>query len=112
VSAQDDHYLVVEEQRRLDQSSNEQFDRIAFAMRALRVLRPRLTVAVYPRARELHVERGRDLSGGPDASFAMLGVPPDASREHIALAIAELGDDRQSPLLVELLLGTTARRPD
>jgi len=112
VSFQDDHYLVVEEQRTLDQTSSEQFDRIAFAMRALRLLRPHLTVAVYPRARELHVERGRDLTGGPDATFAMLGVPPDASREHIALAVAELSGDRQSPLLVELLLGTAGRRPD
>lgn len=113
MSSLDDHYLIVEERRALDTSSSEEFDRIAFAMRALRMLRPDVTVAVYPRARALHVERGRDLTGPEGAQFAMLGVPPDASREHIALAVAELADSEPSSLMVSLLLaGTPESRAD
>ena len=107
MSQKDDHYFVVEERRALDSTSQEEFDRIAFAMRALSLLRPPMTVAVYPRARSLQVVRGRDLSRGDDATWAMLGVPLDASREHIALAVAELSGDEPGSLMVDLLVGAT-----
>lgn len=101
----DDHHWVIEERRALDITSSEEFDRIAFAMRALRLLRPPMTVAVYPRARALAVEQGRDLSTEPTGTWAMLGIPPDASRAHIALAVAELAPSERRSWLVSLLLG-------
>lgn len=100
---EDDHQWVIEEQRALDVGSAEQFDRIAFAMRALRLLKPPMTVAVYPRTRSLSVERGRDLSTEPSGTWAMLGIPPNASRAHIALAVAELASPEQRPWLLDLL---------
>ncbi len=102
----DGHHLVQEERRSLDQTSGAEFDRIEFAMRALALLRPPMTVAVYPRARSLEVVKGRDLTGPRGTEWAMLGVPPDASREHIALAVAELGGSGTPSLLLDLLVAS------
>jgi len=82
----------------------EDFDRIAFAMRALERLRPRrMTVAVYSSVNALRVEQGRDLKreGG---RYAIVGIPPHASREHIAYALAELAGVAHVPFAVEVLL--------
>ena len=85
----------------LDEST-EQFDRIAFAMQLLALLHPaRMTVAVYERYEELRVERGRDLPCG--STWAMVGIPPYASRQHIALALAELAGVARVPFVVDLL---------
>ncbi len=92
-----------DEQRRLDRAPEQKFDRLAFALLALRVLRPPMTVAVFERRRSLSVERGRDLARGPDARWAMVGIPPDASREHIVVALAELAGADDVPFLVDLL---------
>lgn len=105
----DDHFLTVEEQRSLDQSSSEEFDRVAFTMQLLRLLRPPMTVAVYPRLRELEVQTGRDLSRDGDGVWAMLGVPANASREHIALAVAGLAGVPRPSLLLDLVMGAHAR---
>ena len=83
--------------------SHEDFDRVAFAMRVLRVLSPvRMTVAVYE-CRELRVEQGRDLERGGDARFGILGIPRGASRSHIVLAVAELAGTERTPFVVDLL---------
>lgn len=94
---------IQEERHDLDTTSAERFDRIAFTMHALRLLSPRLTVAVYPRIRSLHVDRVRDL-------WATLGVPPDASREHIVLCVAELAGVQNPSWLLDLALA--APRPE
>lgn len=100
----DSHHWVVEEQRALDVTSSEEFDRIAFAMRALALLRPPMTVAVYPKTSGLSVEQGRDLCAEPAGTWAMLGIPPNASRAHIALAVAELAPEGRRPWLLDLLV--------
>ncbi len=99
------HYVIVESQRRYDRHALDRFDRIAFAMWALRILQPPgMRVAVYSRGNDFHVERGRDLAFGEGASFALLGIPHDASRESIALAVTELAGFADTPLLVPLLV--------
>ncbi|MCA9598097.1 MAG: hypothetical protein KC776_32515 [Myxococcales bacterium] len=103
----DGHHAVLEEERRLDDRGGKKFDRLAFARWALSKLAPRrMTVAIYRGARELRVERGRDLAGGPDARWAIVGIPEHASREHIAVALAELAGATDHPYVVDLLLGT------
>lgn len=99
----DSHHWVVEEQKALDVASSEEFDRIAFAMRALALLRPQMTVAVYPRTHALSVEVGRDLSSEPAGTWALLGIPPTASRAHIALSVAELAPEGRRRWLLDLL---------
>ncbi|MCA9625846.1 MAG: hypothetical protein KC731_42780, partial [Myxococcales bacterium] len=87
---------------------------VAFAMRALAILRPaRLQVVVYQGTRELRVERGpRSHAAGPaGGEWAMVGIPPHASREHIAWGLAELAGVAHVPFMVDLLLRRASRHP-
>ena len=78
-----------------DVAAHESFDRIAFAERALALVRPRgTTVAICEGARRVRLERGRQWgAGSPDARWAILSVPPHASRRAILQAILTLAAD-------------------
>jgi hypothetical protein len=83
----------LEEVDEQSQSSTESFDRIAFAERALALVRPpRTTVAICPGSRRVRVEAGRQGGGGRGERWAVLSVPVNASRRAIASAVLELGD--------------------
>jgi hypothetical protein len=97
----DSHHATIAE-RRFEARSNESFDRIAYAMRVLGVLRPKITVAVYPRQRDLSVESG-SAAGADGRRWALVGIPPHATRESIARALLELSDAREQPFLGDLL---------
>jgi hypothetical protein len=85
--------------------SDETFDRIAFAMRLLRILAPKnLTVIFHQSYRSVRVERGRDWARGAAAAWAMVGISPRASREVIALAMAEVAGVERVPFVVDLLV--------
>jgi hypothetical protein len=91
--------------RRYEAIASENFDRIRFAMRALELLAPpQMTVAVYPGCAELRIARGRDLSRGEGASWALVGIPRHATRQRIALALAELTGHGGSRFVVDLLV--------
>ena len=92
---------TIQAQRRYEARSSERFDRIAYAMALLRILKPRMTVAVYPRSHFVHVERSRR----PNAHepWATLGVPPHATRESIASAVVELSGRSRESFLIDLL---------
>jgi hypothetical protein len=110
VYARDTRYEQQDPRRRIEYRDRSAFDRIAFAMRALHRLRlPRMTVAVYPSVATLRVESGRDLRRGEGASWAIVGIPPDASREHIAYALAELAGAASVPYVVQMLLADDDR---
>jgi hypothetical protein len=89
-----------EAQQHFEARSSESFNRIEFAMSLLELLKPPMSVAVYARARHLHVERSRPGVGG---CWAMLGIPPHATRENIVRALAELAGVEHQPFLVDLL---------
>jgi hypothetical protein len=101
---------IVEERREIARElGHERFDRIAFALRALEILKPRgMTVAVFHSRFSLRIERGRDWSGGPEATWAMVAVPPDATRENIVLALTELSGLPVTPWLLDTLLSHRA----
>lgn len=86
---------------RFEARSAATFDRIAYAMEVLAILRPHLTVAVYRRVRNLEVQRG--VSPGSDQRWATVGVPPHATRESIAQALVELSEVQDQPFLLDLL---------
>ncbi len=90
----------VEAERRFEARSSERFDRVAYALELLKVLNPQLTVGVYGTLRHMQVERGRLSSKGP---WALFGVPPHATRESIAQAVAELSGVGGAPFVVDLL---------
>lgn len=97
--------LFVDRVRLYEAVDPEEFDRIDFAMQALRLLRPRrLTVAVYRRHAELRIECVRDLAQGEGARWAMVGIPPRASRAQIAHALAELAGVADVPYALDVLL--------
>ena len=94
-----------EQERAAWESSTESFDRVAFAERALELLGPppRTTVAICSGRSRIRVEAGRTW-GKPGERWAMLIVPPDASRRAIALAVAEIAD-RGAPWAFAVLFG-------
>lgn len=95
---------IVEERRQLRRETKvEPFDRIAFAMRCLKILDPRMRVAVYEGRWELTVERG---SGSVKPNWATVSIPRDATREHIAFALAELAGVAGQPWVIDTLVGT------
>jgi hypothetical protein len=94
----------IEVVRHFEARSEAVFDRVAYAMQLLAILRPRLSVAVYPRNRNLDVQRG--VVPGTGEGWAMVGVPPHASREGIAQALVELSDLQDSSFLLDLLCTT------
>ncbi len=101
----DTRHERVQERDRLEYEDPSDFDRIAFAMRALDVLRPkRMKVAVYKASASLQIASGPELGRGEGASWAMVGIPPRASREHIAYALAELAGAASVPYAVQAVL--------
>jgi hypothetical protein len=98
------HCEVVSQLRRLDRASGQSFDRIAFALRAVELLRPRATTVIVYRSSRLHLQQGRDLRRGNDAKWVIVGVPADASAESIALAITEIEGVAPVPFVFDLAL--------
>jgi hypothetical protein len=92
---------TIQAQRRYEARSSESFDRIAYAMALVRLLKPQMTVAVYSRSHHLQVEQGRKSDSREP--WAILGVPPHATRESIASAVVELSGLSRASFLVDLL---------
>jgi hypothetical protein len=91
--------------REVDETSDERFDRAAFARHALELLRPaRTTVAICEGAGRMHVSAGRVWGGAPGQRWAMLAIPVAASRRAITLAVAELASVPR-PWALDVLLG-------
>jgi hypothetical protein len=85
--------------------SNESFDRMAYAMRLTRLLPPKdATVIFHESYRGVRVERGRDYGRRGTGTWAMFGISPRASRELIALAVAELAGFERVPFIVDWLV--------
>jgi hypothetical protein len=98
------HLETIERAEHRGRSSRASFDRLAFALRAIDVLRPPGTdIVVYPSSR-LEVQQGRDLRRGNAARWALVGIPRDASAASIALALLEIEGTPQRPITLELVL--------
>jgi hypothetical protein len=85
----------VEQAEDLAESSDERFDRMAFAERVVALVRPpRTRVAICEGTRRVQITSGRQWGRPSDARWAILSVPHDASRRAIAQAVLGLGDFR------------------
>ncbi|WP_394826845.1 hypothetical protein [Pendulispora albinea] len=92
-----------EQERALLETSDERFDRLAFAQRALDLVNPlrtRIAICVEPargaragRLERVRVESGRAWGRGPGARWAVLSIPAQASRRAIATAVSELSGE-------------------
>ncbi|MBI5533376.1 MAG: hypothetical protein HY898_11720 [Deltaproteobacteria bacterium] len=93
------------DRRELSLRDPEKFDRVAFAMRALRLLKPaHMTVVVYEGNFAVRVHKGPDLRHGPESSWGMIAVPPHASRAEIAVAVVDLAGRTHDPYAVDLVM--------
>jgi hypothetical protein len=101
-----------EERVLLEEGSRERFDRLAFALRAVETVRPpRMTVAVCTGKSKLRVEAGRLWGRGPEDTWAIVSVPPTASREAIAIAVSRLGlATGTGPYALDVLLAQASER--
>jgi hypothetical protein len=91
--------------RVVDESSDEVFDRGAFARRAIDLLQPpRTTIAICEGASRMRVESGRIWGRDSGERWALLAIPPDASRRAIALAVAQLAQ-RPRAYALDVLMG-------
>ena len=90
---QADWEIEGEHERASAESSDEAFDRVAFAERALSILRPppKTTVAICEGRSRVRVDAGRTW-GKAGERWAMISVPPKASRRAIALAVAQIAE--------------------
>lgn len=99
----DARYEEVLAARSVEYHDPQPFDRIAFAMRALNRLRAkRITIALYSSSSSLRVQCDTVMRG--TRRLAIVGIPPHASREHIAFALAELAGVESTPYVVQSLL--------
>ena len=90
------------------ESSTERFDRLAFAQRALSLVRPpKTTVALCQGRSRVKVEAGRAWGRAHGERWAILSVPPTASRRAIAIAVAGLAG-KSEPYALDVLLGELA----
>jgi len=96
----------------LHETSTERFDRVAFAERAVALLRPSgTTVAICPGALRVRVEAGREWRGAQGARWAILRVSPHASRRAIAVAVAAIAGAEPTPWALDVLLATVGAAP-
>jgi hypothetical protein len=105
-------YQIVDEEHRFEARDSERFDRIEFAMRVLDVLRPNMNVTVYEGSQRVKIRQGRDWSVGPDALWAAIAVPANASRYYIAFALAEMVGKADQPFVVDLAARARAVSPE
>jgi hypothetical protein len=127
-----ENVLDVGSDRVVDETSDERFDRAAFARRAIELVQPpRTTVAICEGAARMRVESGRvwghrrarapaipvESARQSDAHetdersdeasherWALLAIPSRASRRAIALAVAQLGQETR-PYALDVLMG-------
>jgi hypothetical protein len=100
----------IERAEDLAESSTERFDRIAFANRAVGLVRPaNTTVAVCEGSRQVQIMAGRQWGAAPDARWVILRVPPDASRQAITSAVLELHHGNARAWALDVLMAALGR---
>jgi hypothetical protein len=83
----------------------ERFDRIRYARKVLDALCPvHVDVTLCEGHRDLRVERGKAWRRPPGFQWALVAIPPEATREEIALCLLELAGVPQGALALETLL--------
>lgn len=94
-----------EVERALAEEDDEAFDRFAYAMAALDLVRPpRTRVALCTGVSCVRVESGRAWGRGEGARWALLSIPARASRRAIAFAVMELVRGCHAPWALDVLL--------
>ncbi len=109
-----DHFAEIETVE-VDTSA-EAFDRVAFARRALSLVRSKkapelLRVVFCETAYRVRVETGRQWGQNAGERWAIVSLPAMASRRAIALAMASLASPPHEPYALDVLLNEATREP-
>ncbi len=100
------HPEAADVERDIAEEDTGAFDRMEFTMRALQMLcAPSTRVVLCEGHARVHVQHGRAWGPSRCRRWAIVSVPPRASRRAIALAVAELADGRAAPYALDVLLG-------
>lgn len=100
---------VWEDQRRVRYYRREDFDRVRYALRVIDTLRPpRVNVLVREGIGEVRIDRGHQWDMPSGYTWAMVSVPPQATREEIAMALIELAGFSERAFLLDSLLALDA----
>jgi len=95
----------VEQSEDSDEYSTESFDRIAFAERAIALIKPpKMRVAICGGTRRVNVSSGRQWGASPGSRWAMVSVPYNASRAAIARAVLALHEGEGRPWVLDVLV--------
>jgi hypothetical protein len=101
--------LAPERDLLLEETSSESFDRLAFASRAVELVKPpAMRVAIAEGRTRVVVESGRAWGKSLGSRWAMLCVPPTASRRAIATAVAALAEPAVRPWVMDWLFAEGA----
>lgn len=83
----------------------ERFDRIRYAREVLDALSPvHVDVTLCEGYRDLRIEKGRAWLRPPGFQWALVAIPPEATREEIALALLDLSGFPSGAFALETLL--------
>jgi hypothetical protein len=95
----------IEQAEDLAESSTESFDRLAFAERAVALVKPlRMRVAICEGSRRIHVEGGRQWGASTGSRWAVVSIPANASRRAIAAAVLALHDGTARAWALDVLM--------
>ncbi|HNS99052.1 MAG TPA: hypothetical protein PLJ27_24050 [Polyangiaceae bacterium] len=98
-------HIWIDRKQVIYHDDDRSFDRISFALRALRLVMPaEMTVAVCEGRHAVWTDQGKNLRAGNDARWGILSVPPHASRVDIAIAVAQLAGKTEDPFIIDMLL--------
>ena len=100
----------IEQAEDLTESSTESFDRIAFTERAVSLVRPsKTTVAICEGSSHVDVVTGRQWGKPPGSRWAVVRVPPHASRRAITSALLELHQGASRAWALDVLMTMLGR---
>lgn len=90
--------------RSYERRQHQRFDRLQFALEALKLLGSGSSRIVVFTSSKLEIRQGLDLVRGPHARWVMVGIPRDASAESIVLALARIEGAKRTPYALQATL--------
>lgn len=101
----DPGYVWEVQETRVRRYRRQDFDRLRYARRVLDALNPdRVSVLLVAGYKDIRVDRGHEWTRPAGYTWAMVSVPPDATREEIALAMMDLAGVTGGAFTLEALL--------
>jgi hypothetical protein len=82
----------------------EAFDRVKYAAKLLKILAVPARVAICSGGETIRIQQGTEPGAPRKGRWAIVSIPPDASRAHIAVALAKMAGRQDEPYVLDVLL--------